>query len=291
MRRSVTALFGRSSKRLKTNDDEFTTSLITTFPTVKHEIICLALNHDRNLLLICSVNRGHRSNSHERAIDIYTLEGYHVTRKIITKGYAGSMRGIARFTDHMIMICDCLFRPTILTDFSHKFPISRHKTVFVEFDEKGNIYTNGKKNEIAVYSQNLEFKEMLKIDLPSDSIIASLHIRDDTMVVLSCNIGRIEVHTVSRFVRSTGMLVENFELPKFCRQSLNKISIDRFSNIIVCTYHGIFIWQKNGSFSRIMFEGKEYLRILSTNDSQIILITPNGRIHIHRLIDIVNYLC
>ena len=291
-----------SFKQLKTNNDESTRSLISTFSMVKHNIVCSAsaLNNDRNLILIyssCEYNRWGLNwisglFGEERAIDIFTLEGYHVTRKLIgKKRYTRLMIGNARFTDHMIMICDGLFRTTILTDFSLKFPFSQHKTVFVEFDETGNIYTNGERNKIAVYSQNLEFKEMFEIDLPNDSIIVSLHIRDDTMVVLSYNTVHIQFFTVSRFVRSTRKLVNYFELARFSHQHSNEICIDEFKNIIVSTGNGIRIWQRNGALRRIMFDAKEFIRILLTDNSQIILIFPNGRVNVYRLIDMVNYLC
>ena len=90
---------------------------------------------------------------------------------------------------------------------------------------------------------------MFEIDLPNDSIIVSLHIRDDTMVVLACNIGRLSVYTVRRFVRSTGKLVKHLELPKFCHQHLNVICIDQFSNIIVCTIVEFAFGRKMGHTS------------------------------------------
>ena len=291
MKRFSTSL-GKSPKQLKPNNHGLKTSPIAIFNTGVPKSLCSALNHYRNLILIygrkvrATNQRGYWVNVIEFVITIYTIEGYHVTTKTITEG-TSFKKASARFTDHMIMICDETFRLKILTDFSPKFPTSQRRISFVEFDEKGDIYTNGEeKNEIAVYSQSLEFKRKFEVDLPNYSKIVSFHIRDETMIIQTYNNSSdSSVYTIHRFVPSSMKLVDCLDLDHYGQQMLNSICIDQFRNIIISTYKGIRIWPYKSALIRpIWFEkGKTPEYILLTEDSQIILVNYRGTIRVHQL--------
>ena len=303
MKRSSTVL-GKASKHSKLDGFDFDQITATPIASFKYVIpkytslISSALNSERNLILISTLKIIKERVSvwgfvyvETFTFDILTLDGYLVTTVIVVK--TKHIRNVilnVRFTNHLIMLCDQTFAPVVLTDIPSKFSASRNRLHIVEFDEKGDIYTNGEKiNEIAVYSQNVEFKRIFTIDLPkSDPIIVSLHIRDDWLVVQSYNLGLNSVYSVRKFTLSTLELVEDFEFERFGKARSNYLCIDLFGNIIVSNLNGIHICKKSGVLSRIKLEGGEpAARILLTNDSQIILVSLDGTIQVHQLTIII----
>ena len=289
MKRS--SLPSESSKRYKSNLDEYITSPIASFQTGIKGIICAAFNHDRNLILIAngrlSTRPVLRFIIENITINIFTVQGYFVTTKRLEDNYTREISN-PKFTDHMIIMCIQPCRFLILTDFSLKLPYSLHRASFVELDEKGDIYTNGgKSNEILVYSQNLEFKRKfeLNLPLPSDSVIVSLHIRADILVVeSSLKPGHTSVYTIHRFALSSSKMVESS--PFYLEFPLRVFAsyVDQFRNICISARNGIYISNKGCDFRRIKFGRlKINRRIFLTNEFQIILICANGAVEVYQL--------
>ena len=294
MNEKSTIRFGEQSNHMMPNKYEVKAIAITSFRTATRGIVSCALNHNKSLFFVFWENKPNQPNSPKSTgkylISIFTLEGYCVTTKKVFKQLAFA-EGAGKFTDEMIILSVGNCSLVVLTDFSLKLLHFEYKLLFIEFDEKGNIYTNGHGfNAITVYKPNLKFKRKLIIDHLCASIIESVAIRDDELFILVFKEGiNDDQCAIHRFKLSTLEIVESIERVgnSHVRFGSSSFVVDQFRNIYANTSRGVCIWPYIGKSRRILFQNGRthygYEPFLITNDSRIIGFQRGGTIHLHQL--------
>ena len=267
--------------------DELKATHIATIPTRIDRCAC-AVNINSNWIIIYQ-QQGPRAQFWKFCLSILTSDGYFVTSiKFEICNFISEIRTV-RFTDDMIIICGKKHGLTIFSTF-FKHPLhSQKETFFIEFDEKGNIYTNGyKTNEIVVYAPNWEFRRKFSLNLPNDATIESMLVRNNSLVITAKHESFFNpLFLIHRFDLSTLKPLGYSEILERFKLTSPVIYIDRCNNILAETRHGICIWMYKGRVWSIKFENGDNLihaRFMITGDSRIIRVTTNGTIEIHQLI-------
>ena len=235
------------------------------FKTKMFSVLSFALNANKNMMVLhCRLNPFSTlqplSNS---CCSIYTLEGCHVTSFRSDKYY--ETLNLEKFTEDSIISGKLLnldyhigdehctsITLTRYNDYGIKCIVSilceelECRTIFIDCDKIGNIYTNAAKtNEIAIYNSDLVFQRTLEYSGIIQEEIVSVNIKDGIIILLAicvrlkCIDNNNYSHVMYKFSLSTE---EHIATIGFCDRVFsneNCISFDNCCNIL------IFYWNSS----------------------------------------------